>query len=114
MLHGFDAIRNSAPLKMKRGWKQIFIAVPAGDAHRGAGCDDARADDIAIIDGVAQGDVRIIKRAKIAHGGEARFERAPCVSCAVQRFARRRNSQPRIAQRVQIECQVRVHIDQAG
>src|SRR6267154_2514243 len=43
----------------------------------------------AIIDAAGQGDVRIINRVELAAGGVARFERARCVCCAVQSFARR-------------------------
>ena len=114
VLHGFHAVRYPFTKEMKRGWQQVLIAVPAGDAQRRAGGDHARPDHVAIIDGIAQRNVRIVFRAHIAHGGKTSFERSQRVSRAVQRFARRRNLQAFIRERTQFKGQMRVHVDQAG
>ncbi len=89
MLHSLDAVRYSFSLMVERGRQQVFIAVAAGDSHRRHRSDDARPDDVAIINRIAQRDVRIIFRAKVSHRCKTRFERAPRVPRPVQRFARR-------------------------
>jgi len=66
------------------------IAVTAGAGDDATGSEDARPDDLAGIDGVAQaeGDVEE-KVAAIPHGGEARLERAVRVYDAVEGVVRR-------------------------
>ena len=86
-----DTIGDSASLKVKRRRQQILVAVPAGDAERRTGRNDARPNHIAIINSIPQRDVRVVVGTQVTHGGEARFQCAPCVPRAVQRFARRRN-----------------------
>src|SRR5260370_1020394 len=80
-------------LKVERGRQQVFAALPAGDTQCRSRRDDARTDDVAIVDGVAQRDVRIVFGAKVSHCRKTGFESAPRIPRAVQRFPRRRNLQ---------------------
>ncbi len=114
VLHSLDAVRHAVSLEAKRRRQQVLVAVPARDAERRPRRDDAGADDVAVVDGVAQGDVRVVAGAQVAHGREPGLERPPGVPRAVQRLARRRDPQPRVPERAQVEGQVRVHVDQAG
>ena len=114
VLHSLDAVRHSISMKVQRGRQQVFVAMAAGDSERRPRRDDPRPDDVAIIDRIAQRDVRIIFRAKVSHRCKTCFEGPPCVPRAMQRFACRRNRQPLVPERVQVECQVRMHVDQAG
>ena len=94
MLYCFDAVRHSAGLEVKRGWQQVRVAVASGDAQRRSGSDDARADYVAVVDGVTQRDVRVIVSTDVAHGSKTRFQRAPRVSRTMQGFARGRDPEP--------------------
>src|SRR5262249_43394105 len=93
----------------------VQIAVAAGDADAGAGGDDARAGEIALVDQVAQvgGEERL--RADVANGGEARLQRAAGVH---HRGHRRRQGRglegPDVLESVGPGLEVDVGVDQAG
>ncbi len=55
------------------------VVVAAGRPHRQRRHQHARADHLAAVDGIAQGDVDELAGADVAHRGEARLEGAPRV-----------------------------------
>src|SRR2546430_13520078 len=59
---------------VKRRRQQILVAVPAGDAERRTGRNDARPNHIAIINSIPQRDVRVVVGTQVTRGGEARFQ----------------------------------------
>ena len=114
MLHRLHAVRHPASLKMKGRRQQVFVTVAASDSHGRSRGHDARPNHVAIVNRVAQRNVRVVFRAEVAHGGKPRFERPPRVPRAMQRFARRGNFQSFIRERTQFKGQMRVHVDQTG
>ena len=64
------------------------VGMPAGGRDRLAGGEDARARHFAGVDGVAQCDAGTERVAEIAHGGEARHERALRVHRPIERDIR--------------------------
>ena len=69
--------------------QEIVVGMTARRADRRAGHQHPRAFDLALVDRIAQGDVRKAAGADIAHGGEAGFQGLLGVGDAIDRFARR-------------------------
>ena len=62
------------------GGQEGAVAMAAGRAESMAGRDDARADRIAIADGLGEADIVAVARSDVADGGEAGIEHCPCVA----------------------------------
>ena len=77
----------------------------------------ARTDGDAGIDGVAQADVHEVHGPDVAHRGEARLERAPCIQGTVERLLGRETHDAVVHEVVvilfELEREVRVRIDKA-
>jgi hypothetical protein len=56
------------------GRKLGVVAVAAGRTDGVGGRHDARTGDVALLDALLEGDVVVVRRADVAHGGEAGFE----------------------------------------
>src|SRR2546430_14112587 len=69
MLHRLHAVRHPASLKMKSRRQQVFVTVAASDSHGRSRGHDARPNHVAIVNRVAQRNVRVVFRAEVAHGG---------------------------------------------
>jgi hypothetical protein len=62
--------------------EQIVVAVTAGDAQSGTAGEDTRAGNVALIDGIAQGDIAIATSADVADGCKASLQRHTGVASA--------------------------------
>ncbi len=86
----------------------------ARDAER-MGCNPhSRTRHIAVIDRVAQSDIRISASTDIAHGRKTGEQRAASIGGAKQRVSRHGGSKIFVALRVRIAGQVHVHVDETG
>ena len=85
----------------------------AGDAQRRPGDEHARAEDLAVIDGIAQRDVGVAFRADVTDGGETGEQRLLRVLGAGQRLAGHRDAERGVAGVSRIGRQVIVDVDQA-
>ena len=88
------------------------VAVAAGDAQRRARGCDARAGEVAVVDGVAQADVGVAVGADVAHGGKAGFQRQARVLGAAQGARGTEIAPDGIARVFRVAGQVGVRIDQ--
>src|SRR6266404_541547 len=121
VLHGFPDFGASGPgavgdafgLVMIFGREQIVVAMAARDAKRRARSAHTRALDVAGVDGVAEGNVRVTARAHVSNRGKAGAERKPSVLYAGNGFARNRNAEARVAAGGGIAGEVRVHVDKS-
>jgi hypothetical protein len=93
--------------------QQVVVAVAALDADGVAGHAHARTRQLAVVDGVAQGDVAEAAGADVAHGGEAGFQRHPGRMRAVHGGADVGHAQRLVAVLVRVAGQVGVGVDQA-
>src|ERR1700722_3407772 len=88
----------------------------AGYSYISSRNEHARPDDVATIDGVAQGDVaQSAIRSNIAHRGETRFEHGSGIRNGLERYLRRRLFElPHRLGIVRAVSQMSVAIDKAG
>src|SRR5882672_1690346 len=104
-----DAFR----LIMIFGRQQIIVAMAASDAKRRAGSAHSRTFDIAGVDGIPEGDVRVTARAHVSNRGEAGAQRKPRVLHPGNGFAWNRNSEAGVATGCGIAREMRVHVDKS-
>jgi len=88
--------------------------VAAGRADRVGRGHDARPDDVAGLDRLAQADVVVVGRADVAHGGEPGLEREPGVLGRDHRPERVGEQEIVVAGVQRRRAEVDVHVDQAG
>jgi hypothetical protein len=94
--------------------QEVVVAVPARDADRLAGRDDARPGHFAGIDGVLEVHVGKARPAEIAHGGEAGAQRLLGIRDARDGRARGRDSKTAIAVQVRAAGEVNVAVGETG
>ena len=95
------------------GRKEGAVAMATGRAERIAGGDDPRTDRIAILDRLLEPDVVAVRRADIAHRGEAGIEHRAGIADRDHAEEGVSEFQPAIAADVGRAVEVDVHVDQA-
>jgi hypothetical protein len=110
--HRVGPVRDRLGALVVLGRQQVRIAVPARDTERGAGGQHAWSHDVAVVDRVAQRDVRVGVRTDVAHRRHAGQQRFAGIRRALQRPARIRNPTPVIGRQGRVADQMRVRIDQ--
>src|SRR6266403_1531905 len=96
------------------GRQQIVVAMAARDAKRRAGSAHARTFDVAGVDGIAEGNIRVTASADVPNGGEAGAQRKPRVLHPGNGFARNRNAEAGISRGGGIRSEMGMNVNQTG